>query len=64
MKTLPSAHEIAQRLVVTNVKHDVNVVLVLEITIESHDIFVMKRPMDLNLRCQLLTSLTPGQVLF
>ena len=64
METLSSADKVAQRLVVANVKHDVNVVLVLKITIESHNVFVVQGTMDLYLRCQLLTSLTPGQVLF
>lgn len=63
VQALPSAHEVAQRLIVANIKHYVNVVLVLEVAVKAHDVFVMKGPVDLDFRSQLLTGLAPGQVL-
>jgi hypothetical protein len=51
MKTLTATHKIRQGLIVTDVKQDVDVLLVFEVSIEPHDVFVVQRPVDLDLAC-------------
>lgn len=46
----------------TDVKQDVDVLLVFEVSIEPHDVFVVQRPVDLDLACKLLPSLGTSQV--
>lgn len=57
-----SADQVGQRLVVADVQHDVNVVLVFEVAVEANHVLVVQRPVDLDLARQLLAGLAPGQV--
>lgn len=47
-----------------DVEHDVDIFLVLEVSIKAHHKLVVQRPMDFNLTCKLLTRLGSSQVSF
>ncbi len=56
MKSLASLDQVWERLVLANVKHDVDVLLVLEISVKANNVLIVKWSVDLNLTCQLLAS--------
>ena len=62
MESLAALNEIRKRLVLADVQHDVDILTVLKIPIESHYVFIVERSMNLDFTGQLLTSLGPGQV--
>lgn len=57
MQALASLDQVRQRLVLANVKHNVNIGLIFEVAIESHHMFIFERAMDLDLAFQLLLGL-------
>ena len=63
VEALASADQVRERLVVADVEHDVDVVLVFEVAIEAHDVLVGERAVDFDLTRQLLPCLGASQVL-
>lgn len=63
MKSLSSFDKIWQRLVVADVEHYVNVVFVLEVAIEAHNILVEEWAVDLDFACEFLASFTTCEAL-
>ena len=62
VQPLPSLDEIRQRLVLADIEHDVDVLLVLEVAVEPDDVLVVQRAMDLDLAGQLLPCLGSCQI--
>ncbi len=64
VQALTSLNQVTERAVGANVKHNIDVLLVFEVSIKSDHIFVIKRSVDLNLTGQFLTGLGPREVSF
>lgn len=64
VQALTSLNQVTERAVGANVKHNVDVLLVLEVSVEADHIFVVKRSVDLYLTRQFLTGLCPCEVGF
>ena len=62
VESLAPAHKVREGLVVADVEHDVDVLLVFEVAVKAHDILVGQRSVDLDLARKLLASLGPGEV--
>lgn len=63
MESLSPTDQIAERLIMTDIQQDVNVVFVLEVAVKAHNVFMVKGTMDLNFRGELLSGLAAGQIL-
>ena len=57
VKLLMALNQVCQGLIGADVKHDVDILFVLEVAIEADDVLVIKRPVNLNLTRQLLSGL-------
>ena len=64
VESLAALDEVRKRLILADVEHDVDILTVLKIPIESHYVFIVERSMNLDLTGQLLTSLGSCQVCF
>lgn len=61
MQSLPSPEHLVECLVDAQLEQDVNIVMVLEEVLEPHDVLMLQRPMDLDLREQLGPGPALGQ---
>ena len=57
-EALPPSDELVQGLVLAELQHDVDVLLVLEVFLEQHHLIVAQRLVDLYLGSQLHTNIT------
>lgn len=62
VQSASSLDHITQRLVLTQIKHYIHVLSILEVLHEIGDILMVKGAMDLYFTCQLLTSFASGQI--
>ena len=62
VKLLTAFNQVCQGLIGADVQHDVDILLVFEVSIEADDVLVIERPVNLNLTCQLLACLSSCQI--
>ena len=62
VESLAALDEVRQRLILANIQHDVDILSVLEVAVEAHDVLIVERSMNFDLTGQFLTSLGPCQV--
>lgn len=62
VQALASFDQVRKRLVLADVKHNVHILFILEVAIETHDVLMVQRSVDLNLTSELLTGLSSGQI--
>jgi hypothetical protein len=57
MQPLATSQKIGQGLVMTNVKHEINIFRVLEVAIESDDVLMAHRVVNFDFTCEFLSGL-------
>ena len=56
VQSLSALNQVGERLILADVEHDVHVLLVFKVSVESTDVFVVERTMDFYFTGQLLSS--------
>jgi len=64
VEALTSLDQVRQRLVIADIEQNVDIFFVLEVAVETYDILMVQRSVNLDLTCQLLSCLCPCQVGF
>ena len=59
VESFASLNQIRERLVLADVQHDVDVLLVLKVSVKSNDVFVVERAVDFDLTSKFLASFGP-----
>ena len=62
MQSLSTLNQIGKRLILADVQHDVDVLLVFKVSVKSNNIFVAEGAMDFDFAGKLLAGLGPRQV--
>lgn len=62
VETFPSPDKVTKGLIMANIEYHVHIFLVLEVAIETYNVLVEERAVDLDLTGKLLTSFAPCQV--
>ena len=64
VKLLAALNQVCQGLICADVKHDIHILFVLEVSIEADDVLVIERPVNLNFASKFLACLGSRQIDF